>query len=166
MLVASMNPCPCGYLGSGVRACRCSRLLVERYQSRISGPMLDRIDLRVEVGQVPADEIDAGGARETSAAVRLRVNAARQVQQARYRGTDVSCNAQIGARQLGRFCAPSPGATRLLNQAVARMGLSMRGRDRVRKVARTIADLAGSADIAETHVAEALQYRGSDGLGG
>jgi magnesium chelatase family protein len=165
MLVASMNPCPCGYLGSGVRACRCSRPQVERYQGRVSGPMLDRIDLRVEVGQVPADQIDAGGAREPSEAVRLRVNAARRLQQARYRGTDMNCNAQIGARQLGRFCALNPSATRLLNQAVARMGLSMRGRDRVRKVARTIADLSGSEAILEAHIAEALQYRGAEGLG-
>lgn len=163
MLVASMNPCPCGYHGSGVKACRCSPREVLRYQGRVSGPMLDRIDLRVEVGQVPAEEIDRGGARETSAEVRKRVKAARDIQQARYRGTGLYANAQMGPRQLSAFCGMDAAAAGLLHGAVRRFSLSMRGRDRVRKVARTIADLAGSPAVLAEHIAEALQYRGANG---
>lgn len=162
MLVASMNPCPCGYLGSGVRACRCSRMQMDRYRSRISGPMLDRIDLRVTVGAVPVAEINAAGAREDSAAVRARVSAARARQQARYKGTGVHCNAQVSARRLNAICKLDADADHLLLKAMSRFSLSMRGRDRVRKVARTIADLSGEDRVSAQHLAEALQYRGED----
>jgi len=162
MLVASMNPCPCGYHGATVRPCRCSPQQVKRYQGRISGPMLDRIDIRVEVGAVPAEEIERRGERESSQAVRERVAAARALQQRRYAGSGIHCNAQATARKLNQICALEPDAAALLSGAVAGFGLSMRGRDRVRKVARTIADLAGSESVTRTHVAEALQYRGMD----
>ena len=140
MLVASMNPCPCGYLGSRSRACRCTPQAVARYQGRVSGPLLDRIDLRVEVGEVAPEEIEQGN-RETSAQVRARVNAARMLQQRRYAREGIYANAQLSASQLRRW------------------GLSMRGRDRVRKVARTIADLDGAERVEARHIAEALQYR-------
>lgn len=160
MLVASMNPCPCGYLGSPVKTCRCSPQMIARYQGRISGPMLDRIDIRVEVSAVTAEEIERGGASETSKEVRARVLRARQVQQNRYHGSGIFSNAQCTIRQLMHFSKLSAEAIKLLNSAVTRFGLSMRGRDRVRKVARTIADLAQSETVHKEHVAEALQYRG------
>lgn len=163
MLVASMNPCPCGYHGTDARRCKCSPQQVARYQGRISGPMLDRIDIRVEVNAVPVDEIDRDGEREHSARVRERVCVARAVQQARYGGTGVHCNAQVNARQLKAYCVLDGEAAALLSSAVAGFGLSMRGRDRVRKVARTIADLDESGMIRANHVAEALAYRGAAG---
>lgn len=162
MLVASMNPCPCGHHGSGIRPCKCTPQQVQRYMGKISGPMLDRIDLRVEVGAVPPEEIGKGGLRETSAQVRARVQAARARQQARVEGTGIHCNAQMNARQLEAFGALDDMALQMLNEAVRRFGLSMRGRDRVRKVARTIADLDASAQVGMRHVAEALQYRGEE----
>lgn len=159
MLVASMNPCPCGYLGSRTHTCRCTPQAVERYQGRVSGPLLDRIDLRVEVGEVPQEALREKTSGETSAKVRERVSAARERQQKRYEGAGLYANAQIGARQLSRFCTLDSESERLLAMAAARWGLSMRGRARVMKIARTIADLEGVDAIASKHVAEALQFR-------
>ena len=159
MLVASMNPCPCGYLGSRTRACRCAPQAIARYQNRVSGPLLDRIDLRVEVGELPPDSPLRHEKGETSAAVRERVKQARALEQQRYAGLGFYANAQIDARQLERFCHLDAAGERLLAAASARWGLSMRGRARVQKVARTIADLAGSQQLLAEHVAEALQYR-------
>ena len=163
MLVASMNPCPCGYYGSKQRECRCSQHEIRRYLDRVSGPLLDRIDIQIEVDAVPVKEINAGGAAESSAVVAERVRKAREIQQKRYRGEGIHCNAQLDARLTRRYCLLSPEATQVLNMAVERMGLSMRAYGRVLKVARTIADLAGEKQIATSHVAEAIQYRELDG---
>lgn len=155
MLVGAMNPCPCGFHGDPRRPCHCPPSLVDRYQRRLSGPLRDRFDLGVEVQAVPWSDLAGSEARESSAAVRARVLAARSVQ----RGRQATLNAQLEGRAL-RAAAPLPAQGRqLLGAAVTRLGLSVRGVSRVLRVARTIADLAGEADIGIPHVAEALQFR-------
>ena len=163
MLVASMNPCPCGYYGSKQRACRCSQHEIRRYLDRVSGPLLDRIDIQIEVDAVPVREINQSRPAESSAQVAERVRRAREIQQARYRLDGIHCNAQLDARLSRRYCALTPEATQVLHMAVDRMGMSMRAYGRVLKVARTIADLAGEEHIATPHVTEAIQYRELDG---
>lgn len=163
MLVASMNPCPCGYYGSKQRACRCSQHEIRRYLDRVSGPLLDRIDIQIEVDAVPVKEINQSRPAESSAQVGERVRWARELQQARYRQDGIFCNAQLDARLSKRYCSLTAEATQVLHMAVERMGMSMRAYGRVLKVARTIADLAGEESIATPHVAEAIQYRELDG---
>lgn len=163
MLVASMNPCPCGFYGSKQRACRCSQHEIRRYLDRVSGPLLDRIDIQIEVDAVPVKEINQQKPAESSAEVARRVRQAREIQQQRYRLDGIHCNAQLDARLSKRYCALSPEATQVLHMAVDRMGMSMRAYGRVLKVARTIADLAGAEQIETAHVAEAIQYRELDG---
>lgn len=163
MLVASMNPCPCGFYGSKQRACRCSQHEIRRYLDRVSGPLLDRIDIQIEVDAVPVKEINQQKPAESSAEVARRVHQAREIQQQRYRLDGIHCNAQLDARLSKRYCALSPEATQVLHMAVDRMGMSMRAYGRVLKVARTIADLAGAEQIETAHVAEAIQYRELDG---
>jgi len=163
MLVASMNPCPCGFYGSKQRACRCSQHEIRRYLDRVSGPLLDRIDIQIEVDAVPVKEINQQKPAESSAEVAFRVRQAREIQQQRYRHDGIHCNAQLDARLSKRYCALSPEATQVLHMAVDRMGMSMRAYGRVLKVARTIADLAGAEQIETSHVAEAIQYRELDG---
>lgn len=163
MLVASMNPCPCGFYGSRQRACRCGQHEIRRYLDRVSGPLLDRIDIQIEVDAVPVKEISVGSAGESSADVAKRVRRAREVQQQRYSADGIHCNAQLDAGLLKRYCALTDEATQVLHLAVDRMGMSMRAYGRVLKVARTIADLAGEEHIATAHVAEAIQYRELDG---
>jgi magnesium chelatase family protein len=162
MLVAAMNPCPCGYLGDPIRVCRCTPVEVERYRGRLSGPLRDRIDLVLEVPAVPAALLagDAGG--EASAAVRERVVGARGRQEGRRGETGVRLNAGLQGRTVWRQCRPDPAGRRLLERAVERLGLSARAYHRVLKVARTIADLGGLAMPGEEQVAEALQYRVED----
>lgn len=154
-LIAAMNPCPCGYWGSRVRACRCTPDQVSRYQARISGPLLDRIDLHVEVAALPAEELLAAAEGESSAAVQQRVSAARAKALQRQRVP----NHLLQGAQLDEHLQLEPAALTFAHKAAARLGWSARGTHRALKVARTIADLADSSTITQTHVAEALQYR-------
>ena len=163
MLLASMNPCPCGYYGSRQRECRCTQHDIRRYLDRVSGPLLDRIDIQIEVDAVPVKEINASKPAESSAVVRERVRKARARQQDRYRYDGIYCNAALNSSLTKRYCELSTEAAAVLHTAVERMGLSMRAYGRVLKVARTIADLAGEEHIQTEHVAEAIQYRGLDG---
>lgn len=155
--------CPCGYLGSPVKECRCTPAMIQRYRSRISGPLLDRVDLHIDVPQVKIEELAALGGGESSAAVRERVQAARQRQTERFaKFAGVHCNAHMTSRMLREF-APLTGECRaLLERAIRSLGLSARAYDRVIKVSRTVADLAGSVHIEPVHVAEAINYRDLD----
>lgn len=162
MLVAAMNPCPCGYFGHPKRRCTCSPGAVARYLARVSGPLLDRLDLHIEVPPVEFDELASGEKAESSAEIRARVNAARAVQNERFRSTPIACNARITPDRLHDFCRLSEGGRSLLKAAFEKLGLSARAYDRVLKVSRTIADLDGCEAIEPHHVAEAVQYRSMD----
>ncbi len=162
MLVAAMNPCPCGYFGHPTKPCTCSSNAVSRYLARVSGPLLDRLDLHIEVPPVDFDEIDSEEAAESSAVIKERVNAARAIQNDRFRGTPVSCNARVTSDMLHEVCHLSDSGRSLLKKAFEKLGLSARAYDRVLKVSRTIADLDGSMEIEPRHVAEAVQYRSLD----
>ncbi len=161
-LAAALNPCPCGFFNDARRECICAPTQVSRYLAKISGPLLDRIDLQVEVPALTPEEISSTTAGEPSEAIRGRVESARQIQRERFRRSHAECNAEMSTRQMRRFCEIAPSSRRLLEHAVARLGLSARGYDRVLKVARTIADLAGVERIDSSHIAEAVQYRALD----
>jgi magnesium chelatase family protein len=163
MLAAAMNPCPCGYFGDPVHPCSCSPLSIERYRSRISGPLLDRIDIHLEVPAVVYGDLVGEQAGETSGIIRGRVERARAIQRARFQGQrGVHANAHMTARDLRRHCRLSEPVELVLRQAVNRLGLSARAYHRVLKIARTIADLAGAAELTTAHVSEAIQYRSLD----
>ena len=162
MLIAAMNPCPCGYFGHPTRECTCSSTAVQRYLAKISGPLLDRIDLHIEVPTVDFDQLSSKQPGENSASIRARVNAARRIQQIRFAGTSIVSNTQIPSGKLALYCPLSAGAQGVLKAAFDRMGLSARAYDRLLKVSRTIADLDQSEQIEVSHVAEAVQYRSLD----
>jgi len=161
-LVGAMNPCPCGYLGDQVRPCTCTPLQVQRYRSRLSGPLLDRIDIHLEVPAVPVKELLSQPAGESSAAIRSRVNQARSLQRKRFAASArLYCNAQMNAREVKQFCRLDQASTNLLNTSITRLGLSARAYHRILKIALTIADLAGVPQPQLPHLAEAIQYRRS-----
>ena len=162
MFVAAMNPCPCGYFGHPTRRCTCTAQAVSRYLSRVSGPLLDRLDLHIEVPPVEFEQLDTDEKAESSRSIRGRVNAARRIQRERFRGTGISCNARITPDRLHEFCRLSGAGRMLLKKAFDRLGLSARAYDRILKVCRTIADLDQSGTIEPAHVAEAVQYRSLD----
>jgi magnesium chelatase family protein len=163
MLAAAMNPCPCGYLGDTIHPCCCEPMEVERYRSRISGPLLDRIDIHLEVPAVAYRDLVGAPSEEPSVAIRARVERARVVQRERFRGRPgLHANAHMAARDLRRHCRTSGPVEALLRDAVNRLGLSARAYHRVLKIARTIADLEDSAELTTAHVGEAIQYRSLD----
>ena len=165
-LVCAMNPCKCGWRGHPSGRCTCSDKEVEKYVQKISGPLLDRIDLHVSVPSVEYEALRRKKQPESSAEIKARVDAARALQAARFAGTDVPCNAQMPPAMIGRFCALDARCDALMKPAFERMGLTARSHDRVLRVARTIADLDGAAAIGPEHLSEAIQYRNTDILKG
>jgi magnesium chelatase family protein len=163
MLIASMNPCPCGYYNHPERECTCPPGTVQKYLNKISGPLLDRIDLHVEVTPVAFSELSGAKKQEPSASIRDRVIAARDLQTERYKDyPDVYANAQMSSKMLKEICVISTAGQNLLKVAMEKLNLSARAYDRILKVARTVADLSQSADIKIEHLAEAIQYRSLD----
>ncbi|GCE16440.1 hypothetical protein KDK_02400 [Dictyobacter kobayashii] len=159
MLVAAMNPCPCGFYGDPVRECTCSATSIARYQKRISGPLLDRIDIHVEVPRVDYEKLADKRNVEASSTVQVRVQKARERQLQRLKGTNLTCNSEMGPAEVRDFCVVDSGGEKLLKAAMQQLHLSARAFHRVLKLARTIADLVDSDLIAANHVAEAIQYR-------
>ena len=158
-LIAAMNPCPCGYWGDPTHNCTCSPAMVTRYQKRISGPLLDRFDIHAEVPRVEYEKLAADRAGEPSAAIRARVRAARERQQARFKDTPMICNADMGPAHIREYCEVDEAGKSLMRAAMQQLGMSARSFHRVLKLARTIADLEGAERIQAAHLAEALQYR-------
>jgi len=162
MLVAAMNPCPCGFYGHPTKPCSCSKNMVSKYINRISGPMLDRIDLHVEVPPVDFESLNGKGEEETSAQIKERVNRARKLQIERYKGTGITCNARLTPKMLREFCVLTEDASKYLNRCFDELGMSGRAYDRILKVSRTIADLSGSDMIEKQHILTAIRFRTLD----
>ena len=159
MLVCAMNPCKCGWYGDPSGRCKCSERSISDYRGRISGPMLDRIDIIVEVPAVHFEDLQARAESEPSSAVKTRVDAARKRQRERFGNRGQMCNARMGPDEMRKFCVLDDAGTNLMKQAFETLGLTARSYDRILRVARTIADLDGSSDIQAQHLAEAIQYR-------
>ncbi len=162
MLIASMNPCMCGYYGSEEKQCTCTPQSINRYLSKISGPLLDRIDIHIEVKPVKYQKLNSDTKTETSEEIRKRVNKARAIQLERYKNIKIYSNAELTPRLIEKYCKISEKSKKILEAAFERLGLSARAHGRILKVARTIADLDSSKDITEVHLAEAIQYRSLD----
>ena len=161
-LVAAMNPCPCGFYGHPTKQCTCSGNMVKKYLNRISGPMLDRLDLHVEVPPVDYNSLNDAAPAESSAQIRERVNRARKIQVERYKGTGVTCNARLTPKMLTEFCVMTEDASAYLRKSFDELGLSARAYDRILKVARTVADLADSEMIQKSHILAAIRFRSLD----
>jgi magnesium chelatase family protein len=164
MLVAAMNPCPCGYFSDRSRECHCTPMMIQRYVSKISGPLLDRIDIHIDVPSVNYRELRSGVVPESSADIRGRVIRARDAQLDRFSAgrEHMYANAQMGSREIGKYCELSTDSEHLLERAMVKQGLSARAHDRILKVARTVADLSRAEIIEPGHIAEAIQYRTLD----
>ena len=161
-LVAAMNPCPCGFFGHPKKQCTCTQKQVSKYLSRVSGPMLDRLDIHVEVPPVDFDSLQSNGKEETSAQIRERVNKAREIQNKRYKGSGITCNARLTPAMLKKYCKMTAQAENSLKMVFDRMGMSGRAYDRILKVARTVADLDGAEIIDTEHILQAIQFRSLD----
>lgn len=162
MLVAAMNPCPCGYYGHPTKECKCSDAIKKRYMDKLSGPILDRIDIHIEVAPVEYEQLSCKAEEERSAKIKERVNKARKIQQKRFDGTNVSCNAKMTPKMTKEYCILSDEANALLKSSFELLGLSARAYDKILRMSRTIADLDNSENIEMSHIAEALQYRSLD----
>jgi magnesium chelatase family protein len=164
MLVAAMNPCPCGYFNDRSRECHCTPMMIQRYVSKISGPLMDRIDIHIDVPSVNYRELRSNVVPESSAEIRGRVIKARDVQLERFHlgGERIYANAQMGSREIRKYCELGSDSEHLLERAMVKQGLSARAHDRILKVARTLADMSGSDVIEPGHIAEAIQYRTLD----
>jgi len=162
VLLASMNPCPCGFYGSETQKCNCTKEQIRKYLSKISGPLLDRIDLQIEVSRVPYQKLDSNKKEETSEEIRKRVNKARRIQLERYKGQEIFSNSELPPALIEKYCKLDSKSKKILEDAFEKLGLSARAYGRILKVARTIADLDNSRDIKTQHLAEAIQYRSLD----
>ena len=162
MLICAMNPCPCGYFGHPTRMCSCPKGAPARYLSKVSGPLLDRLDIHIEVPPVDYTQLSDKEEGESSAAIRERVNKARRIQIERFKGTGISCNAKMTSALTRKYCQLSPSAAKTLELSFEKLGLSARAYDKILKVARTIADLDESENIENRHILEAIQYRSLD----
>ena len=162
MLIASMNPCPCGYYGSAEKECKCSEQSIQKYLSKISGPLLDRIDLHVEIKQVKYEKLKSENKIETPKQIKERVNYARRIQYIRYKNLNIFSNSQLTPKLIEKYCVLDVETKKILEQAFNKLGLSARAYTRILKVARTIADLDRKQNIEKQHIAEAIQYRSLD----